>query len=449
MSEKLQAAATPPVERSTVWRAAGAGFVGSLVEWYDYYIYGTAAALVFSKLFFTNADPTTGLIASFATFGVGFLARPLGGIVAGHFGDKVGRKRVLVITLMIMGLSTVGIGLLPGYEQIGIWAPILLVVLRLLQGFAVGGEWGGAAVMVVEYAPLKHRGFFGGLPQAGNVGGLLLATGVFAVVSLLPADQFEAWGWRVPFLLSFVLIFVGLYIRARIVETPAFRQIQDDSEEVQKLPVAAAFRGYWRTIVLATGAAATLFSASYVAITYVISYATTQAGLPAASVLSGVALAAAVAFIAWPAAAALSDRVGRKPVMLTGALLILLMAFPFFWLVDTGSLGLTWIAIVLLYGIAVGMIAGVLPAFFSELFDTSVRFTGVSIAYQVPAVLIGGFTPLIATWLVSVNDGNPWAVSVFLVAISALSLLCIALVREPRGADLDRVETDAARRARR
>lgn len=436
------------VDRSTVWRAAGASFVGSLIEWYDYYIYGTAAALVFSVMFFTDADPTVGLIASFATFGVGFLARPLGGIVAGHFGDKLGRKRVLVATLMIMGVSTVGIGFLPGYEQIGIWAPILLVVLRLLQGFGVGGEWGGASVMVVEYAPVRRRGFFGGLPQAGNVGGLLLATGVFAIVSLLPEEQFLAWGWRVPFLLSAVLILVGLYIRSRIVETPAFREIKGEAQ-IQKIPVAAAFRGYGKTIALATGAAATLFSASYVSITYVISYATAQAGHTASSVLTGVTLAAAVAFVAWPLSAAVSDKVGRKPVLLIGALLILLMGFPFFWLVDTRSLPLTWLAIVVLYGLAVGMIAGVLPAFFSELFDTSVRYTGVSIAYQAPAVIIGGFTPMIATWLVALNGGDAWAVSVFMMAISVMSIVCIMLVREPRGADLDRIEPDTSRRDRR
>ncbi|MCW2552755.1 MAG: transporter, partial [Mycobacterium sp.] len=357
------------VREQSIWRVATAAFVGTLVEWYDYYIYGTAAALIFSGQFFPDVDPTTALIASFATFGVGFLARPLGGLFAGHYGDRIGRKSMLIFTLSLMGVSTVLIGLLPSYAQIGIWAPILLVVLRLAQGFGVGGEWGGAAVMVVEYAPVKRRGFFGGLPQAGNVGGLVLATGIFAIVSLLPDEDLHAWGWRIPFLFSAVLILVGLYIRSKVEETPSFRTAENDNA-THKLPMAAAFRDYKREILLAIGAAATVFSGSYLAITYVVSYATHSVGMKSSTVLTGVTIAASVAFFCWPASGWLSDKVGRRPMMLSGAVLILALAFPFFWLVNTGSTGLTWIAIVALYGVAVGLIAGVLPSFFSELFDT-------------------------------------------------------------------------------
>lgn len=427
------------VREQSIWRVATAAFVGTLVEWYDYYIYGTAAALIFSGQFFPDVDPTTALIASFATFGVGFLARPLGGLFAGHYGDRIGRKSMLIFTLSLMGVSTVLIGLLPSYAQIGIWAPILLVVLRLAQGFGVGGEWGGAAVMVVEYAPVKRRGFFGGLPQAGNVGGLVLATGIFAIVSLLPDEDLHAWGWRIPFLFSAVLILVGLYIRSKVQETPSFRTAENDNA-THKLPMAAAFRDYKREILLAIGAAATVFSGSYLAITYVVSYATHSVGMKSSTVLTGVTIAASVAFFCWPASGWLSDKVGRRPMMLSGAVLILALAFPFFWLVNTGSTGLTWIAIVALYGVAVGLIAGVLPSFFSELFDTRVRYTGVSIAYQAPAVLVGGFTPMIATWLVAQAGGQTWSVSLYISAIAAASFICLLMVKETRGVDMDRVD---------
>jgi MHS family shikimate/dehydroshikimate transporter-like MFS transporter len=427
------------VREQSIWRVATAAFVGTLVEWYDYYIYGTAAALIFSGQFFPDVDPTTALIASFATFGVGFLARPLGGLFAGHYGDRIGRKSMLIFTLSLMGVSTVLIGLLPSYAQIGIWAPILLVVLRLAQGFGVGGEWGGAAVMVVEYAPVKRRGFFGGLPQAGNVGGLVLATGIFAIVSLLPDEDLHAWGWRIPFLFSAVLILVGLYIRTKVEETPSFRTAENDNA-THKLPMAAAFRDYKREILLAIGAAATVFSGSYLAITYVVSYATHSVGMKSSTVLTGVTIAASVAFFCWPASGWLSDKVGRRPMMLSGAVLILALAFPFFWLVNTGSTGLTWIAIVALYGVAVGLIAGVLPSFFSELFDTRVRYTGVSIAYQAPAVLVGGFTPMIATWLVAQAGGQTWSVSLYISVIAAASFICLLMVKETRGVDMDRVD---------
>jgi metabolite-proton symporter len=427
------------VREQSIWRVATAAFVGTLVEWYDYYIYGTAAALIFSGQFFPDVDPTTALIASFATFGVGFLARPLGGLFAGHYGDRIGRKSMLIFTLSLMGVSTVLIGVLPSYAQIGIWAPILLVVLRLAQGFGVGGEWGGAAVMVVEYAPVKRRGFFGGLPQAGNVGGLVLATGIFAIVSLLPDEDLHAWGWRIPFLFSAVLILVGLYIRSKVEETPSFRTAENDNA-THKLPMAAAFRDYKREILLAIGAAATVFSGSYLAITYVVSYATHSVGMKSSTVLTGVTIAASVAFFCWPASGWLSDKVGRRPMMLSGAVLILALAFPFFWLVNTGSTGLTWIAIVALYGVAVGLIAGVLPSFFSELFDTRVRYTGVSIAYQAPAVLVGGFTPMIATWLVAQAGGQTWSVSLYISAIAAASFICLLMVKETRGVDMDRVD---------
>ncbi len=440
MSETQSSHQEQVSDPKSVWRASAAGFVGSLVEWYDYYIYGTASALIFSHQFFSSASSTTGLLASFATFGVGFLARPVGGIVAGHFGDRIGRKTMLMITLVMMGAATVGIGLLPSYDQVGILAPILLVILRLLQGFAVGGEWGGAVVLVVEHAPTKRRGFFGGLPQAGNAGGLVLATGIFSLVTRLPDEQLQSWGWRIPFLLSVVLIVVGVWIRRHIEDGQAFKEAAAESDtKNDQLPLVATFRGYWRTILLAFGSAGTVFSCSSVAHTFSVSYATTEVGMDSPTILTGVMFSALTAFFCWPASGWLSDKVGRKPVMLTGSILMLGLSFPFFNMLDTGKVGLAWFAIIALYGVSVGLIAGVLPSFFAELFDTSVRYTGVSIAYQAPAVIIGGFTPFIATWLVSISDGDSWTVSLFLAIIAAVSVICLILTKETRGASLQRI----------
>jgi MHS family shikimate/dehydroshikimate transporter-like MFS transporter len=414
---------------ATIRRIAFAGFVGSTVEWYDFYIYGTASALVFGKLFFPEFSSTAGTLAAFATFGAGFFARPLGAVVIGHFGDRIGRKSMLALTLVLMGLSTVLIGLLPPFGSIGIWAPVLLVVLRLVQGFAVGGEWGGAAVMVVEYAPDDRRGWYGSLPSSGNATGLVLANGCFALVSLLPSDQFLSWGWRVPFLVSLVLVAVGFYVRIRLVETPEFRRLQRQATR-DHVPFLELVRHHRRTALLAMGMASGLFSLAYVAITFVVSYASTRGELSSTQVLVGVTVAAAAAAIVWPLIGRWSDRVGRRPLFLAGAVLAVLFGFPFFWLVDSGSVALTWIAIIVAYAGSVGLYAGPMATYFSELFSTDVRYTGASIGYQGAALIAGGLTPFIATALTTATGGSSWLVSLYIIVVAAITFGCTWVARE-------------------
>lgn len=390
---------------STIRRVTTAAFVGSLIEWYDFYMYGTAAALVFGTVFFPEFSSTAGTLAAFATFGAGFFARPLGAVVIGHFGDRLGRKSMLALTLVLMGLSTALIGLLPSFASIGVWAAIMLVVLRLVQGFAVGGEWGGAAVMVVEYAPERRRGWYSALPSAGNATGLVLANGFFALVSLLPDEQFLSWGWRVPFLISIVLVAVGFYVRVRLVETPEFRKMQRESAR-DHVPFLEILRHHKRSALLAMGMAAGLFSLAYVAITFIVSYASADGELSRTQVLLGVTVAAACATLLWPLIGRWSDSVGRRPLFLAGAVIAVLYAFPFFWLIDFGNVVLAWIAIIVAYAGVVGLYAGPMAAYFSELFSTDVRYTGASVGYQGSAMIAGGLTPFIATALAAAAGGS-------------------------------------------
>ncbi|CAN5131239.1 hypothetical protein BH18ACT10_BH18ACT10_18670 [soil metagenome] len=298
---------------SSIRRVAIASLVGTALEWYDYFLYGTAAALIFNEIFFPESDPLIGTLLAFATFGVGFGTRPIGGLVFGHYGDKIGRKAMLVITLLIMGIATCAIGLMPTYNQIGIWAPILLVVLRLVQGFGVGGEWGGAVLMAVEHAPEGRRGYYGSWPQMGVPAGLVISTVVFALFELLPEEQFLAWGWRVPFLLSFVLVLVGLYVRLRLAESPAFQEVEETHTEAS-MPVLEVFRTYPRNILLAMGARLGDNVLFYIFSVFVLTYVVDELGMSESVALIGVSIGAALEFIAIPFFGALSDRIGRRPV---------------------------------------------------------------------------------------------------------------------------------------
>lgn len=411
---------------TTPRRAALASFVGTTVEFYDFLIYGTAAALVFPKLFFPSASPAAGVLLSFATFGVGFVARPLGGIVFGHFGDRVGRKRMLVYSLLLMGGSTVAMGLLPTYAQLGVAAPVLLTLLRLLQGFAVGGEWGGATLMAVEHAPPPRKGFYGAFPQMGAPAGTAIATLAFYAVSQLPDAQFLSWGWRIPFLASAVLIVIGLVIRLSLTESPDFAAVQERSA-VQRLPIAEAFRRHWREILLVAGAYLSQGVFAYICVAYLVSYGTSVAGIGRADALFGVFVAAVIAVLTYPCFGALSDRVGRKPVFVGGVIAMGAAVLPTFALINTGRPGLFLAALVLIFGLAMAPAAGVTGSLFSLVFDADVRYSAVSIGYTLSQVVGSAFAPTIAVALYSAT-GTSDAIAAYLIAVSLISVLTAALL---------------------
>ncbi|MGP3944771.1 MFS transporter [Streptomyces sp. 6N106] len=399
-------------------RALTSSTIGSVIEWYDFTIYGTAAALVVNRLFFPQVSSTAGIMAAFATFAAGFLARPLGGFVAGHYGDKVSRKATLVVTLTLMGSATTLIGLLPTHAQIGLWAPALLVFLRLVQGFAVGGEWGGAVLMAVEHAPSGRRGLYGAWPQTGVSAGLLLGTGVFSAVSLLPDEQFLAWGWRLPFLASALLATVGLYIRSRISEPESIAQAAESGGRSRR-PLVDVVRRHPKEVLIAVGARFAEGGNYYIFTVFILTYLSEQLDLSRQVGLTGVMVAAAVDIAVIPLWGALSDRVGRRPVFIGGALFMAAFAGPFFLLVDTRSPVLICLALVVVMAFGHGAVFGPLAAFYAELFPARVRYSGVSIGYQAGSVVLGGFTPMLATSVILWSGGASWSL-MLLVAAGAL-----------------------------
>ncbi|HLR02934.1 MAG TPA: MFS transporter [Virgibacillus sp.] len=413
-------------------KIASASFIGSLMEWYDFTLYGTMAALVFDKLFFPSDHHTVGLLLSFATFAVGFLTRPLGGAIFGHFGDRIGRKRLLIITMYIMGGATFLIGIIPTYESIGITAPILLILLRIIQGFGIGGEYGGASLMTIEHAPRNKRGFWGSIPQASNSAGLLVGTGVISLFLLLPDGQFMAWGWRIPFLLSGVLFIIGIIIRRNMDETPAFKEMKEDGDKKdskKELPIITLFRHYWKSILITLGARFGEGMSSNIFNAFAIAYVTTQLGLSEGMMTTGIFIASAVNIVCIPFFGALSDRIGRKPVYMSGAIFVVLFAFPFFWLLNTQVTGLIYLALILSFVLGPTLMFSVQSVFFTELFGTQVRYSGISLAYQLSSIA-GGLTPLIATALLSAGKGDPWLVSLFLVVVGVISIVSIYLASE-------------------
>lgn len=419
-------------QRSDIMKVAFASAMGTTVEWYDFFIYGTAAALIFNSQFFPTVSPLMGTLAAFATFGVGFFARPIGGIVFGHFGDRLGRKSMLVLSLLIMGVATFLIGFLPGFSQIGWWAPVALVVLRLLQGFGVGGEWGGAVLMAVEHSPKEKRGFYGSWPQMGVPAGLLLATGAFALVSIIPEAHFETWGWRIPFLLSSILIIIGLVIRLRIMESPAFQRVQDEGSQ-SRMPLVEVVREQPKPVLLAMGLRVAENAAFYIFAVFVLTYITETMGLPKSVGLMGVWIGAAVEFFTIPLFAALSDKLGRRAVYLFGAIFSMIYTFPFFWLLHTGSPTLIILAVVIALGVAHAAMYGPQAAFFSELFTVRVRYSGASLGYQLASVFAGGLSPFIATALLAWQGGSPWAVATYMAFLGLITVIAAWVSTETSG----------------
>jgi MFS family permease len=418
-------------------RVAFATIVGTTVEWYDFFIYATAAGLVFAQLFFEPAGSQIGLLLSFASVGISFLFRPLGAFLAGHYGDKIGRRAMLVLTLLLMGGATTLIGVLPTFETAGVMAPVLLLLLRIVQGISAGGEWGGAVLMAVEHAPKNRRGRAGSFPQLGVPLGMLLASGITALMTgvISPGDAFLEWGWRVPFLLSFVLIIVGYIVRRTVDESPVFQEIAEKKQQA-KAPAAELFKKHWLLVILAALVFAGNNAAGYMATGgFIPSYATSDAvGLERTDVLLAITFAAAMWFVFTALAGILSDKIGRKKTYLIGFSAQLLAVFPLFWLINTGSLPMLYLALGL-FTVGLGLGYGPQAAWYSEIFPASVRFSGVSISYALGAILGGAFAPTIATALVQAT-GTSTAVSVYLFIMTAVSIAAVLILRDRPGIDL-------------
>ncbi len=420
--------------QTSIRQAVAASIVGSVLEWYDFSLYGLAAAVVFGQLFFPEFSPLAGTLASFGTYAVGFFARPFGGFFFGHLGDKIGRRNVLLFTVLLMGAATFLIGFLPTFAQIGVWAPILLLLLRILQGFGGGAEQSGAVLLVTEYAPRERRGFYACLPFVGITLGILLSAGVFRLITTLPEDALLSWGWRVPFLLSIVVVGIGIYIRLRVLETPVFEEVKEAQVEAA-VPAMELFRNDRRNFILAFGARMAENGSSYLFQVFVLTYIT-HLGLSEGVGLTGILLAAAVGMFTLPVFGALSDRVGRRPVYMGAAAFVALFAFPYFWLLDTEVPVLIWLAIILSYAVGTYGMLSPQSSFFPELFDARYRYSGMALSRELSAPVAGGVAPFIATALLAWSGGEPWPIALYLILLCLITLVSVYLAPETRGRDI-------------
>jgi MHS family shikimate/dehydroshikimate transporter-like MFS transporter len=402
-------------------KAASAGTIGALLEWYDFYIFATASALVFGQVFFPGGDAVAGTMSSFGAFAAGFVSRPLGGVLFGHIGDTMGRRVSLILTLVIVGLGTCLIGLLPTYRQIGGWAPLALVILRVVQGIGLGGEYGGASLIAIEHAPRTERGFWGSLTQAASPGGLLLAAAMFGAVSLLPRDAFLAWGWRIPFLAGAPMLLFGLFIRLRVEEPAEFRRSQRTQQT--EAPAAKLLRTHRRNVLLATGARLVETVSGNMIKSFGLAYVTLHLKLPRETALTALIVTAAIGVVVTPLWGALGDRMGQQRVYLVASALVGVLAFPFFLLLDARMAATTWLAFVVAYNLGPTPLLSVQPSLFTRMFDAGVRYTGMSVAYQVSSIA-GGVTPLVSLWLLR-QSGTPWPAAMLLVGVAGLSFFCV------------------------
>jgi metabolite-proton symporter len=425
-------------ETTPLRRVVMASLIGTTIEWYDFFLYGSAAALVFNKLFFPEFDPLVGTMLAFATYALGFVARPVGGIVFGHFGDRIGRKRLLMLSLVLMGVATILIGLLPTYAQIGVWAPIALIALRLVQGFAVGGEWGGAVLMAAEHGDAARRGFWASWPQAGVPAGNLLAAAVLAIMAAVQTEaDFLDWGWRVPFVLSALLVVVGWYIRNRVAESPMFEAEIEAAEAPAKVPAMDVLRERPKALVLGAGLRVGENISYYIltvfSLTYLVDVSHESRGLALNALLIG----AGVQFFAIPLLALLSDKIGRRPVYAFGAFGLAIWSFVMFGLLGSGDNASIVLALVI--GLVLhGAMYGPQAAFITELFPTRIRYSGVSIAYQLTSIVAGSLAPIIALWLYK-EYGSATPVAIYVGAACLISGISALLARETRGVELSAI----------
>jgi len=435
----VQAGARNGYGGMSIQAIAFASAIGTTIEWYDFFLFGVVTPLVLNKLFFPNFDPLVGTLLAYTTFFVGFISRPIGGVIFGHYGDRVGRKTVLIMTVLIMGVATFLIGLLPTYASVGIWAPILLLVLRIFQGIGIGGEWGGAVLLAVEHSPSGNRGFYGSWPQIGVPAGLLLSAGVVYLLSFLGDAEFLAWGWRVAFLLSAVLVVIGLYIRLRILETPAFSRLQE-TKKVVSVPVVELFRTHGKNTLLGLGARYIEGVTFNIYGVFLVGYLTGTLHVSRQTALAGVMISSAIMIIMLPIFGNLSDRVGRRRLFGTAGLLIGVLTFGAFWLMGTKDPLLIWIAITIPFAFVYPAVYGAQAALFSELFDTRVRYTGISFVYQFSGIFASGLTPIIATALLPLGGGKPWLICFYVLAVSLVSALSVYLMKESHKRDMTKDE---------